>query len=70
MKKEISLKSYLLDCGITKETVDILEQECIESIDAFTSLNKDHWKYLQSKLRLGQHALLLKLQDSHVCKSS
>ena len=55
------LKSYLLKSGITKDTLEVLKQEHITSMDIFTSLSQGHWASLLPKLKIGQHALLMKL---------
>ena len=47
--------------GITSVTSDILKEEYIFNFDVFASLEEEHFTALRTKIKIGQHALLLRL---------
>ncbi|XP_019850436.1 PREDICTED: uncharacterized protein LOC109581099 [Amphimedon queenslandica] len=51
----------LKGAGITTVTSDILKEEHILNFDVFASLEEEHFTVLRSKIKIGQHALLLRL---------
>ena len=57
---ESSLINILEQFGISKATIEILKEEAITSIQVFTSLQEQHMHNLLSKIKIGQHAMLLK----------
>ena len=51
--------------GVSDETIDILVEEEIRTVNVFTSLREEHFGKLLPKMKVGHHALLnlLKGQD-------
>ena len=58
---EISFADYLHAEGLSEEAVAVLTQEEIISLEVFHALKQEHFTRLLPKLKVGQHALLLKL---------
>ena len=59
-----ALKSLLNSAKISEETCVLLEEEGVIFLDVFSSLREEHFERLLPKLKVGQHALLMKLWDS------
>ena len=49
--------------GVSRETKQVLVDEGIVSKFIFWSLREEHFERLLSKLKVGQHAILLKIWD-------
>ena len=60
---ETTLSSKLCSAGVTEETLGILQDEGVVSWSVFTSLREEHFGKLLPRLKVGQHAVLLKLWD-------
>ena len=60
---EVGLKVKCLEKGLAEETILKLEQEMITTSSIFASLESDHLHQLLPKMKVGQHALLLKLWE-------
>ena len=58
---EASLGSWLRSEGVTEETMKVLTEEEVISMDILCALKEEHFSLLLPKLKVGQHALLLKL---------
>ena len=60
-----TLEKFLEDSavGVTEETKKVLVDEGIVSKSIFSSLREEHFERLLPKLKVGQHALLLKIWD-------
>ena len=51
--------------GVSDETIDILVEEEIRTVNVFTSLGEEHFRKLLPKMKVGHHALLIKLWDKY-----
>ena len=59
---EDDLTRFLTSNGVASDTLEILEKESVNSCEIFFSLNQDHLsKLLSIGVKVGQHALLVKL---------
>ena len=65
MNSTQSLEAFLADSGVSEDTKKVLSEEGIVSKAIFLSLREEHFERLLLKVKVGQHALLLKLWDSH-----
>ena len=57
------MENMLRSAGVSEEALQVLEDEEILTLAIFSSLREEHFERLLPKLKLGQHALLLKLWD-------
>ena len=60
-----SLELFLAEEPVSEETKKVLLEEGIVSKTIFLSLREEHFERLLPKLKVGQHALLLKIWDSY-----
>ena len=58
-----TLTSVLRAGRISDDTVKVMEEEGVVSLAIFSSLWEEHFEKLLPKLRVGQHAMLLRLWD-------
>ena len=65
---EPMLHELLHSEGSTSETIQVLADEEILSLDVFASLKEDHFRLLLPKLKVGQHALVLRIHNQHMKK--
>lgn len=62
---DASLQSLLISSGITEDSLSVLEDEGIVSLAILTSLREEHFEKLLPNLKVGQHALMMKIWDLH-----
>ena len=60
MELEAALKTILQSAGISEDTTTVLQEE---GVNTLTSLREEHFERLLTKLKVGQHAVLMKLWD-------
>lgn len=60
---ERRFKEQLLSKDINLRTIDVLEEEGIFNRITFETLNDKHFEELGKNLKIGQHALLLKVWE-------
>ena len=60
-KMEEDLRTRLSTQGITRCTLDTLEEELITTTKVFCLLKEEHLRKLFPKLKVGQHALLINI---------
>ena len=58
---ERNFLSLLHSAGVSSTTLDVLKDEHILTLDIFVSLEEEHFTALSQKIKIGQHALLLRL---------
>ena len=58
---EKSLQDLLQSSNISITTIETLKEEQILTLETFLSLERDHFSSLRSRIKIGQHALLLRL---------
>ena len=63
LSMDTALKALLASANISEETCSVLEDEGIILLEAFSSLREEHFERLLPKLKVGQHALLMRLWD-------
>ena len=56
---EKCLRTTLITEGISCKTLEVLEEEVIQSLRVFLCLKKEHFDILSEKLKLGQHASVM-----------
>ncbi len=56
-----SIIIMLRNVGLTDETISVIKDEMILTIDIFKSLEREHFSQLLPKLKVGQHSLLVQL---------
>ncbi len=54
-------RQYLSDCGLTDESIAVLSGEMVVEESVLIKLERDHIFQLLPAMKVGQHALLLKL---------
>ena len=59
------LKVALSNGGINEDTMEILQEEMVRSVDIFVVLKEEHFEKLLPKLKVGQHAQLLKIWEDY-----
>ena len=57
------LKEHLMNIGIDEGTIEILQEEMVMTMDIFIVLKEEHFERLLPKVKVGQHAQLLKLWE-------
>ena len=57
------MENMLRSAGVSEEALQVLGDEEILTMTIFSSLREEHFERLLPKLKVGQHALLLKLWD-------
>ena len=57
---DVKFLKELEGVNLTEETLDVMMDEMILSKGVFLSLQRDHFMKLLPKLKVGQHAVLLK----------
>ena len=62
---EQKFKSYLSTSGVEPGCLAILEEENILNFTIFTSLREEHFEKLLPLLKVGEHAMLLKLWETY-----
>ncbi len=62
---EPSFRRCLDRAGVNDEAISVLEEELVVSSAIFSSLRDEHFEKLIPKLKVGQHALLLKVWESY-----
>ena len=60
---DFGLKDFLYKKSINDETIEILEKEMVLSKEIFCVLKEEHFERLLPHVKVGQHALLLKLWE-------
>ena len=63
MELEAALKTILRSAGISEDTTTVLQEEGVNTLTVFSSLREEHFERLLTKLKVGQHAVLMKLWD-------
>ena len=63
LSMDTALKALLASANISEETCSVLEDEGIILLEVFSSLREEHFERLLPKLKVGQHALLMRLWD-------
>ena len=58
------LKSYLQSSGVSEAAIALLEDELVLNMGVFTSLREEHFENLLPKLKVGEHAALLRVFES------
>ena len=61
-----SLFKYFISEGVTSETIESLIAEEVLTTEIFLALKEQHFEKLLPNLKVGQHALLLKLHNSRL----
>ena len=66
------MDSTLTDClkkgAINEQTIGVLEEEMVRTMETFILLKEEHFERLLPRLKVGQHAQLLKLwEEMQVC---
>ena len=61
---ETNFKSYLSKAGLSEAVIAVLEEEVVVTFVIFQSLREEHFERLLPRLKVGQHALLLKIWES------
>ena len=62
---DASLQSLLKSSGISEDSISVLEEEGVVSLAILTSLREEHFEKLLPNLKVGQHALIMKIWDLH-----
>ena len=57
-------RSVLSGVGLGENTLSILAEEAVFSMDVFLHLREEHFEKLLLKLAVGDHAILLQLWDT------
>ena len=66
---ETNFKSYLSKAGLSEAAIAVLEEEVVVTFVIFQSLREEHFERLLPRLKVGQHALLLKMWEEVVLDS-
>lgn len=67
---EPKFRSFLLLSGIGESSIPTLEEESVLTMSVFVSLREEHFEKLLPKLKVGEHATLLKLWDTKLTSAS
>ena len=65
---EPSFRSYLTAAGVNDSVISVLEDELVVTSVIFSSLRGEHFEKLLPRVKVGQHALLLKVQESYMSR--
>ena len=60
---EANFKSYLRLSGVSEAAIAVLEEELVLNSVVFSCLREEHFERLLPKLKVGDHAALLKVWD-------
>ena len=60
---ESNFKSYLSKAGLSEAAIAVLEEEVVITFVIFQSLREEHFERLLPRMKVGQHALLLKMWE-------
>ena len=67
---EPTFRRFLATCGITDTTQVVLEEESVFNMSVFLSLREEHFERLLPKLKVGQHATLMKAWETRLACTS
>ena len=67
---EPKFRSFLLLSGVGESSIATLEEESVLTMGVFVSLREEQFEKLLPKLKVGEHATLLKFWDAKLTSSS
>ena len=67
---ETNFKSYLQSSGVSEAAIAVLEDELVLNMGVFTSLREEHFENLLPKLKVGEHAALLRVFESSAMRDA
>ena len=67
---EAKFRVFLAAAGISDAAISVLEEELILTSVVFGSLREEHFEKLLPKMKVGEHAALLKLWDTSTVRET
>ena len=63
---ESKFRSFLMTSGISEAAIKLLEEELVVTSAVFRALREEHFEKLLPKLKVGEHAALLREWENSV----